>query len=213
MSLFADDFLDRPLQPGIEYMVVCLNYSEFPTESGLLDWVGEKPTESGSTDWVGEFWLSRDFCILEKKNCFTMQRKYLEAKKRRSGRSTTKASLDLACSTLALTSFLVHFLEIISAGCRALLFPPARLILKFRKIQKERLQNFDSRLSRNFPDSVGTFWIIQTERTLFSCLNYSEIPDWVRILNNSDILPNAFNRFKLSEMLEWIKVPRADKFV
>ena len=136
------------------YSVVCLNYSEFPTESGLLDWVGEKPTESGSTDWVGEFWLSRDFCILEKKNCFTMQRKYLEAKKRRSGRSTTKASLDLACSTLALTSFLVHFLQRISAGCRALLFPPARLILKFR-MKKGRFKKKDFKIL--IPDSVGTF--------------------------------------------------------
>ena len=174
----------------------------------ISDWVGTSRLSRWKTDWVGIYRLSRwiltesGFLHSRKKICFTMERKYLEAKKRRSGRSTTKASLDLACSTLALTSFLVHFLQRISAGCRALLFPPARLILKFRKIQKERLQNFDSRLSRNFPDSVGTFWIIQTEKTLFLCLNYSEIPDWVGILNNSDILPlESRIKIKISDSL------------
>ena len=158
----------------------------------ISDWVGTSRLSRWKTDWVGIYRLSRwiltesGFLHSRKKNCFTMQRKYLEAKKRRSRRSTTKASLDLACSTLALTSFLVHFLQRIFAGCRALLFPPARLILRFR-MKKGRFKKKDFKIL--IPDSVGTFWIIQTERTLFSCLNYSEIPDWVGILNNSDILP------------------------
>jgi len=89
-----------------------------------------------------------------------MQQKYLEAKKKRSGRSTTKASLDLACTTLA---FLVHFLQIITAVRGALLSPPARLILRFRmekEDSKRKTTKFSfptqsklSRLSRDFPNN------------------------------------------------------------
>ena len=111
--------------------VVCSN------KSGNPDWVGksrlsrEMSNESGNPDWVGIYRLSR--CIPTESGLFHSEKIFSEKiEKGRSERSTTKASLELACSTLALTSFLAPFLQWISAGRGALLSHPARLIFALR---------------------------------------------------------------------------------